>query len=213
MATRFQNFRFAITGLKPARFLALRPRLDSIALPSAFSPMNCQLAAGVHPSPYIFVIHGVGTQTRKKFRSLQTNAADLQGRFFDGLRRYLRSSSLHSLLTSVKDRPDWAVSNVTTANHRQHYCSTALMPGAPESCSWIANNPLMGCRDLDSHVRNYSARILPNQGSQKNQNQAYRLLRAFMSPIDRQKRMNQNEENNVNQRIAVRRESDRDRRR
>lgn len=192
----------------PVWFLELCPFPNMIATQSVFSVPNRDLLFGVQLSPGISVIRSAGNQLRKKFRLLQAIMIDFPGRSIGAFVRRTRSSSVQLHTSQACDRTELCGSRIATQKQQSHFRTMAPSTGNHESFPQIADDRVLACR-----VRNFFVRILPDQGIQKKQNQMRRLLRACIGPIDRQKRLNQNEKNNVNQRLASGRESNCDRRR
>ena len=213
MARNDLTIRSVIKGLRPSWLLELRPCRSRIARQSFFSGPRGDLVFELQPSSLMQVNGWIGRQARIQFRSLQTIAIEFQDRLMSGLQRCIGSSLMRFQRTPKNSPAKLAASGIATQSHRPHLGFWSPTFGDHEPIPQIAACPLSDRRDLVRRAGNSSARKLPNQGSQINQNHMRRLLQTDFSPIERQQRMNQNEENNVNQRVADRRESDCDRRR
>jgi hypothetical protein len=214
MAINYLKIRSALKDLRPEWLLELRPRRNRITRQSClFSVPNGDLEFEFHPSPPTPLIRSFRGQSWSQFLSPQAIAFELQSRLIGGLNRCKRSSLRPFQQTPKSGLSKLVGGRIATRSHRPNLRSMAPSTGVQEPFSQIAVYPLLDGCGLDHRVRNSFARHLPDQGRQINQNHMRRLLQAFISPIERQKRMSQNEENNVNQCIAVRRESDCDRRR
>ena len=213
MARNYLTIRSVIRGLRPAWLPELRPRGNRNARQLGFSGPSGDLVFDLHRLPGAPVIRSFWNQVRNHFRSPQTITIELQRRLIGGLHHCVRSSMNSFQPTLLNGGSELAGSRIAPQNRRPNLRFLAPWSGVHEPFPQIADCPLMDGRSLDRRVRNPFARHLPDQGSQINQNHMRRLLPALLSPFERQKRMNQNEENHVNQCIAGRRESDCDCRR
>lgn len=223
MAKDFLKIRSAITGFVPAWSVELRPRPHGIELQSLLIVPNRDFVIELRPSPLSLADRGICQLAMDQYQLFQSTAVVLHGRITDGWKRYVFSSWRPSRQTPVRVSFELVSTGVGTQNHRSSLDCMAPTTGDRHVFSRFGNYPLWKRFALGHQVRHLSARNLPDQGDHdqakqhkinrvsKHQNHTLRLLRAFISPIESQNRMNQNEEINVNQCIADRRESDCDR--
>ena len=153
----------------------------------------------VNPSrPGVRMARGVLDQASTRFQSFQRVVLKLRTRCFDGA-VYQRSRKPHSPNTLSIPAISWKQAGPLA--------NTQIAPFFRRTL----------CRSLDLTSEDHaSLRLIadpPSPGNKKNHNHPRRLMRALLSPIGRQKRMNHYEKNHVNQCVAIRREPDCNRRR
>lgn len=198
MTTDFLNLESVFTGATPELSDDSRRCLSGIRF-----GFNGSLFGTVRPQQSHWLVRWVGKQLNQKCRSYRLAAANLSKRCDERLRREAWSSLLPSLrhLAGTK-----LTKGLLTRSFETNFYRTHLQTMLPTLGIYRSLSPATGCLTRDDRIANQC-----KPGKCTKQYRAWQFLGKFSNPIAHQERMNHYEENNVDQRIPVRRKSDCDR--